>query len=825
MKPSRILIVEDEGIVAVDIESRLIAMGYEAAGHADNGDEALALTGERRPDLVLMDIRLQGDMDGIMAADKIRQRFHVPVIFLTSYSERTTVERAKLAEPFGYLLKPFNDDELQSTIEIAIYRHRAEEEIRRMNRLYDVLSQVNQTIVRIRSREELLPTICRLMVERGAVDLAWIGWLDPQTGRISPAAHFGHGGEMLHDTDFHVGDRPEGQGNPAKAVREGEPFVCNECGVGGCPYPSAKAPARFGFQSCGSFPLSFQGQVCGTLSICVAEPGFFRGKEMSLLKEVALDISFALDKIESDNQRERLTEELKQRSGFLQTLLDAMPYPVFYKDAQLRYLGCNTAFEKFVGFTRNRLMGKTVYDIWPRDLADLCDRFDKEMLANKDPEPQMYEGTMPAGDGVRHDMVFHKAAFYDEGGAVGGIIGAMVDITERKRGEAERRKLRDQLLQAQKMESIGQLAGGVAHDFNNLLTVIEGYCDIMQDLIPTGDPLQPMLDQVQSAGKRAAALTRQLLAFSRKQILAPVTLDLDRLVTGLREMLGRLIGEDITLSTTLRPGLWPITADPGQIEQVIMNLAVNARDAMPTGGMLTIETDNVHLDGSYAETHIEPLTGPFVMVAVTDTGHGMDEPTRARIFEPFFTTKELGKGTGLGLATVYGIVKQSGGSIAVYSEPGRGTTFKIFLPADRTAASAQHTPQPILATASGEETILLVEDDKMVRYLVRTLLEGRGYTVLEAPDGDDALSASAQCQGPIHLMLTDVVMPKMGGRELAERMKVLRPAMKVLFMSGYTDDAVFRHGLLTAEVEFLPKPFTLASLTSKVREVLDKERA
>ncbi|OPY67492.1 MAG: Blue-light-activated protein [Syntrophorhabdaceae bacterium PtaU1.Bin034] len=994
MSPNRILIVEDEGIVAIDIESRLAAMGYVAVGHAGNGDEALELTARLRPDLVLMDIRLQGNMDGIEAADEIRRRFHVPVIFLTAYSERATVERAKLAEPFGFILKPFQDRELQSAIEIAIYKHKAEKEIRRMNRLYDVLSQVNQTVVRIRSREELLPTICRLMVERGSVDLAWIGWLDPHTGRISPAAHFGNLGEMLRDTDFSTDDGPEGQGNPAKVVREGEPFVCNECGINGCPYPPAKTPGRFGFQSCSSFPLRFQGVVCGALSLCVAEPGFFREKEMTLLKEVALDISFALDKIESDNQSERLNEELQRRSRFLQTLMDAMPYPVFYKDAQLRYLGCNTAFEKFIGITRDNLMGKTVFEMWPPDLADVHDRADRDMLANTDSKTQIYEGIMQAGNGIRYDMVFHKALFESVDGAMGGgIIGAMVDITERKRteeslrlnesrleallklnqmagaslhditefaleegirltgstigylaflnededvltmyawsknameecrisekplryplattglwgeavrqrkaiitndysalqegkkgypeghvallrhmnvpvfdrdkivlvagvgnkstnydesdvrqltllmegmwrlvernrGEEERKKLQDQLLQSQKMECIGQLAGGVAHDFNNLLTVIEGYCTIIQMRIPTGDPLRAMLDEVRLAGERAAALTRQLLAFSRKQILAPVTLDLNSLVADLRKMLGRLIGEDITLSTVLRPGLWPVTADPGQIEQVIMNLAVNARDAMPTGGMLTIETGNVDFDTRDAGSPIEPLAGPCVMLAVTDTGYGMDEPTRTRIFEPFFTTKEPGKGTGLGLATVYGIIKQSGGSIAVSSEPARGTTFKIFLPATRTGGEDAAVPQAQALPAFGNETILLVEDENTLRDLVRTLLEAQGYTVLEAQDGDNALAVSGRYGGSIHLLMTDVVMPGISGRELAERLKTLRPSMKVLFMSGYTDDAVVRHGLLTARVQFLPKPFSPAMLALKVREVLDDD--
>jgi len=397
----------------------------------------------------------------------------------------------------------------------------------------------------------------------------------------------------------------------------------------------------------------------------------------------------------------------------------------------------------------------------------------------------------------------------------------MRDITERKQAEEMRVKLEAQLHQVQKMESIGRLAGGIAHDFNNLLTVIHGYCDIIQDQLALADPLLVELKQIQQASERAAALTRQLLAFSRKQILAPTVLDLNNLVTNLRAMLVRLIGEDITLETVLAVGLRPITADPSQIEQVIMNLVVNARDAMPTGGRLTIETSNMDLDRNYASIHLEAPVGSYVMLVVTDTGCGMDAQTRTRIFEPFFTTKEPGKGTGLGLATVYGIIKQSDGEIAVSSEPGKGTSFKIFLPASAIAPNAWPVPQARSATRGGSETILLAEDDETVRRMVSRALQACGYTVLEARHAAEALALSERYEQPIDLLVTDVVMPQMSGRVLAERLTLLRPQLKVLFISGYMDDAVVRHGLLAAEVHFLPKPFSLSVLVAKVRGVLD----
>ncbi len=404
----------------------------------------------------------------------------------------------------------------------------------------------------------------------------------------------------------------------------------------------------------------------------------------------------------------------------------------------------------------------------------------------------------------------------DAAGAVTNYVGVQTDISGRK-------KLESQLLQAQKMEAVGRLAGGIAHDFNNLLSVILSYADMTLNELTPGEPIRADIEEIKKAGQRATQMTRQLLAFSRQQVLETKVLNLSQVVGGMEKMLARLLGADI--ETTLLPAatLGSVKADPGQVEQIIMNLAVNARDAMPQGGKLTIETANVELDEEYARTHHDVKSGAYVLLAVSDTGTGMSKDTMAKIFEPYFTTKEHGKGTGLGLATVFGIVKQSGGHISVYTEEGKGSTFKVYFPrlgAGVVDAAAPWAPAFEAETERATGTILLVEDEEQVRVLARGILRRQGYVVLDVPNGGEALLACEQHGGTIDLLLTDVVLPRMSGRQLAQRVEHLRPAMKVMYMSGYTDDTVLHHGILDSGVAFLQKPFTPASLVRKVQEVM-----
>jgi PAS domain S-box-containing protein len=411
-------------------------------------------------------------------------------------------------------------------------------------------------------------------------------------------------------------------------------------------------------------------------------------------------------------------------------------------------------------------------------------------------------------------------------GAENEILGAIIvnqDVTERRAAEDALRRSEEQLRQAQKMEAVGQLAGGIAHDFNNLLTGVLTYCDLILQEVRQGDPIRSDVEQIRHAGQRAAGLTRQLLAFSRRQVLQPRVLSLNSTVTELDGMLRRLISADISLETELDPALWYVLADPGQIEQVLVNLVVNARDAMPQGGRITVTTANRQYPGAGMERPNGVRPGSYVALTVADTGQGMEPHIQARIFDPFFTTKEPGKGTGLGLSTVYGIVEQSGGHIGVETAPGRGATFTIHLPRYEGTGAAMPTRGDRRTLPGGVETLLLVEDENAVRSSARRLLERHGYTVLEARHGADALRIVEEADREVDLVVTDLVMPEMGGRELVERLRTRRPALKVLFMSGYTEKAITTDGLMPPRTGFVEKPFTMEQLLRRLRELLDED--
>ncbi|MBI5342693.1 MAG: PAS domain S-box protein [Deltaproteobacteria bacterium] len=528
-----------------------------------------------------------------------------------------------------------------------------------------------------------------------------------------------------------------------------------------------------------------------------------------IVSRVATAVGRAMDRAE---ERRKQSEEALQR---LATAVEQSVEAIFITDPEGTIEYANPAFERITGYPPEEVIGRT-----PRILKSgkHGEEFYRELWA-----------TIKRGDVWKGTIINQRkdGSLYEEEAILSPVrdsSGRLMNFVAVKRDVTDERKMEEQFRQSQKMEAVGKLAGGIAHDFNNLLTAITGYSELALNRMADEDPLRGHIQEIRGVARRAAALTRQLLAFSRRQILQPKVLDLNTVVTDIDQMLRRLIGEDINLLTFLESDLWRVKADPGQISQVLMNLAVNARDAMPSGGKLTIETSNVDIDEAYTRGHATMRPGAHVMIAMSDTGVGMNQETLSRIFEPFFTTKEMGKGTGLGLSTVYGIVKQSGGHIWVYSEPGRGTTFKIYLPRVEEAAEAPEPAPDRTGRIEGSETVLLVEDEEAVRMLVREILERYGYTVLAASNGEEALLASDRHEGKIHLMLCDVVMPGMSGVQLSRKIASSRPEMKVLYMSGYTDNAIVHHGVLDPGTAFIEKPFSPDSLARKVRAVLDDDR-
>jgi PAS domain S-box-containing protein len=552
-------------------------------------------------------------------------------------------------------------------------------------------------------------------------------------------------------------------------------------------------------------PLLIRGEVVGSLALEGTEPRHFSPEEISLAWSAADQVAGALARVRLAQSQQRLSAALEQTAE-----------SVIITDIEGAIIYVNPAFERVSGYSCAEAIGQNPRFLksGQQDAAFYADLWAAISAG------QVWHGRLvnKKKDGTVYTEDATITPVRDESGAIVNYVGVKRDVTREL-------QLEEQYRQAQKMEAIGRLAGGVAHDFNNLLVVIIGYSELLLDRqLDAASPWRKYVEEIKKAAERAARLTRQLLVFSRQQVLQPEILELNTVVSHIEHMLRRLIGEDIDLITNLEPGLAQVQADAGQIEQIILNLAINARDAMPRGGKLTIQTANVELDETYTRQHVGVEPGPYVMLAVSDTGTGMDAATQARIFEPFFTTKEQGQGTGLGLATVYGIVKQSGGHVWVYSEPGRGTTFKIYLPrVPDTAPALEPEPSPP-AMPSGAETVLVVEDEEAVRALARQVLEMHGYTVLEASHGGEALLLCEQRREPIHLLLTDVVMPHMSGQELAERLAAQHPEMKVLYMSGYTDQAIVHHGVLEPDLFYLQKPFSSNALVHKVRQVLDTPR-
>jgi PAS domain S-box-containing protein len=1014
MNAPAILIVEDERIVARDIQNRLTHLGYSVVGVTRFGAEAIRLADEVRPDLVLMDIRLEGDMDGVTAAREIRDRWQLPIVYLTAYADDETLARARVTEPFGYILKPFAERELRTAIEMALYKHQAERRLRESERRYAVtLSSIGDAVIatddqsrvgflnpvaaeltgwaaheaigrpldevfRIineQTRQPVENPVARILREGKVVALAnhttlqnrngreipiedcgapirddkgvitgsvlvfqdvserrrseqsltlfrslidrssdAIEVVDPSTGRIldvnEQACHV-HGytraeyltlrvpdldptmqepgawektveevrqsGALIHrgqhrrkdgsafpievnlayvrlsrDYLLAVGRDTTERQRAEQALRESQerlrlavqatnlgpwdwdlrsgdvefsPEWLRQLG-----YQPGEIPGRYGEWETRLHPddrervLSVLRAYLDGRQTAYADEYRLRHRDGSY-RWIYTSASALCDPSGKPyrmlgchldvTERKRSEQALRESYALLQAVVEGTSDAVFVKDLTGCYLMINSAGARFLGKSVGEVIGKLDQDVLLPHTWQVVRERELQVMATG--QEQTFEQTATVA-GITRTYLSTKSAFRDGQGHVIGIVGIARDVTELKR-------LEEQFRQAQKMEAVGRLAGGVAHDFNNLLTVINGYSELVCSKLSARDPNRELLAEVQRAGERAAKLTRQLLAFSRKQVLQPRNVSLNDLLRELHKLLNRLIGEDIELDLVLDPELGLARIDPGQFEQAVINLAVNARDAMPRGGRLTLETRNAELDEVYAEQHAEVRSGPYVLLIIRDTGHGMDAATKALIFEPFFTTKEVGKGTGLGLAMVYGFVKQSGGQIEVDSETGGGTTFKVYLPRTEATVPSPKSSPSLLKIPKGTETVLLVEDEDAVRTLSRIILQSSGYTVLEARDGSDGVRVAQQHAGPIHLLVADLVMPRMSGRHLAEVLVETRPTMRVLFLTGYSDEEVVQRGVSERRTALLQKPFTPMGLARKAREVLDATEA
>lgn len=692
--------------------------------------------------------------------------------------------------------------------DITDYR-RMENALRVRTDLYAMLAQTNRAVSERTTIEVLYRDICRIAVETGHFRLAWVGVSDGvQVRRVASAGEDGgYLAEMvitLEEAD------PRSHGPGGRAMTTGQPCVINDFLAAPEAAPWHEQARRVGFAAVAAFPLTEGGRVAAVLILYADQRDFFTAELVEALGEIAPVVAFALDAFarEREEERENAALHLRDRA------INAVSQGISITDPRQPdnpIIFASPGFERLTGYPLSEVLGRN------------C-RFLQG--AETDPEAvARIREAVRAGVGCTVELRNYRkdgTAFWneltispvvDDQGVLTHLVGIQADVTGRH-------NLEQAVRQAQKMEAVGQLASGVAHDFNNVLTVIGGWSDALESTLPASDASREVLLEIRRAVERAGTLTRQLLAFSRKQLVTPMVLDLNAVVTESEKLIRRLIGVDIRLTTRTTRRLWPTRADPGQIEQVLVNLAANARDAMPMGGTLTIST------GLAPSNALPPgiPAGDYVVLEVQDSGTGMDEATRARIFDPLFTTKPDGRGTGLGLATVRMIVTQAGGQITVDSALKQGSTFRIYLPRALTPLPEPSSRLPTDAMPQGNETILLVEDEDAVRGLSRHVLKSCGYTVLEASNGIEALEVVRNYRGTIHLAISDVVMPHLSGRRLAEALRAARPEARILFISGYTDDEVVRHGIELSEVEFLGKPFTRAGLSQKVRDVLDLPR-
>ncbi|MBI5642260.1 MAG: PAS domain S-box protein [Deltaproteobacteria bacterium] len=689
-------------------------------------------------------------------------------------------------------------------------RRLAEEKIERLSRLYAVLSKVNEAIVRIRDTAKLCGEVCRIAVDDGKFLMAWIGRVDEETSTVKPFARYGEASDYLDRMEIGIKDDSSGRGPTGTAIREGRCVICNDIGADAAMAPWRDEALRRGFRSSAAFPIKFKWQAAGAINFYSGEPEYFTKEEMDLLASLAADISYAVESIETEEQVRVADEARRELQHRYEELANNLTVGIYRttEGSEGHFIEVNRALvEMFEAESKEKVLKQKVSDFYANSTkrAEISEKIVRNgFIKGEEIEFRTAKGKKIWGS-ITAVMKLDKngTVFFD---------GIIEDITERK-------KLEDQFRHSQKMEAVGQLAGGIAHDFNNILTALIGYGNLL--LIKKGNDalVRSYADHMLTLSEKAASLTQGLLTFSRKQIMETQPVDINDLVKRVEKILRRLIGEDIELECLLSKEPLIVKADAIQIEHVLMNLATNARDAMPGSGKLTIQTCQADIQRDFVEAHGYGAPGIHACISFSDTGSGIDAETQKRIFEPFFTTKEVGKGTGLGLSMVYGIIKQHNGFIDVHSEPGSGTTFKIYLPVTPETIGQAELPKPLVR--GGDETVLLAEDEEDVRMITKTMLQEFGYKVIAAVNGEDAILKYAENKDAIKLLVLDMVMPKKNGNEVYEEIKKQNPAIKALFTSGYASDIIREKGM-KGEMNFISKPVSPSEFLKKIREVIER---
>jgi PAS domain S-box-containing protein len=691
-------------------------------------------------------------------------------------------------------------------------RQKAEETVRQFNRIYAVLSDINETIVREKDSHAMLQAACHIAIQKGNFRMAWVGMVNDETHVLEPVAFGGEVGSYLDRVRIDLQDLATATGPAARSFHSGEHSVCNDI-EHELYRPWKEYAIELGYRSMAAFPLRADGRVVGVFNLYASEPDFFEEDELKLLDEMAMDIGFALEVNRREEARRRTEEELRWRTAFFEAQVYSSPDGMLVVDNQGKKILQNRRMNDLLKIPPH------IYEN-PDDAQQV--RFVTQLMKNPDAFLEKVNHMDSHPEEVSRDQIElldgtildrYSAPVRDKANVYYGRIWIFRDITGQ-------RQLEEQYRQAQKMEAIGQLTGGIAHDFNNLLTVIMGCSEAIGDEVKQNPHLAKMAEMILGAGRRGAEMTHRMLAFARRQTLQPRAVNVYDLLVDMKSFLHRTLRAEIELKVVRGKADCMALVDPAELENALLNLCVNAQDAMPGGGKLTIETDSAEVEADYSDQNPEIKPGNYVLIKVTDTGCGISPQNLRRVFDPFFTTKEVGKGTGLGLSMVYGFAQQSQGHVKIYSELGRGTTVKLFLPCAQQKSAPKVPRQAPIADLRGSEVVLLVEDDGAVREFAKSQLESLGYSVLEAANGKNALKILKE-RGDIDLLFTDMVMPGgMNGRELAQKARKLRPALKVLYCSGYARTAIIDQGLMDKDAQLLDKPYSRKELARRVRMAL-----